>query len=166
MTRLKINPMRSSITITIALAAALVTMMWLDTPPRAEESGSAEIVVIRGDTHCPGIPGLDVRLDGGAPAILGAKEYLRLKVAPGTHALVFYPAIPENVSVDAVDGSRQAFVARAIRLGWRCKFEISQVTGYGLVQALGTSAEVPLATAQTPGRPLAENRGQMILRQP
>lgn len=150
-----------------ALRAMLcvAVLVWIATgTARAQQP--AEIVVIRGESGCPGIPGLDVRLDGTAPAILGVSEHLRFPVTPGEHHLVFYPANPENIAVVAGEQGRHGYLVTSFRLGWRCKFGVEPIEGEALAELLGRSKEVPLALARTTDRPLADDRGQLILKQP
>jgi hypothetical protein len=93
-----------------------------------EARGSAEIVVIRGEDNCPGIPGMNVRLEGALAAVVGSGEYLRVRVAPGSHTLTFYPAIPETILVEAERDASYGFLGSAYRLGWRCKFRITPIS--------------------------------------
>ena len=154
--------MRSSRVLAIVgiLASALVP----GTAPSAAET--AEIIVIRGESGCPGIPGLDVRLNGEAPAKLGAGEFIRLTVAAGEHHLVFYPAIPENIALVTAARGQNAYLVTSFRLGWRCKFGVEPIEGDALTRQLVTAREVPLSLARLVDRPLADDRGQLILKQP
>lgn len=148
----------------VALAVGCALVLGLAPTLHADEP--AQILVIRGDTHCPGIPGLDVRLDGQTPAIVGAGEYVRMPVAPGEHHLAFFPANPEHIALTAGERGVHAFLVTSFRLGWRCKFGVEALAADAVAQHIHTAQEISLTLARTANRPLPENRGQMTLKQP
>jgi hypothetical protein len=105
----------------VAQMAWIAAMVW-----GAAASAAPEIVVVRDASYCLGIPTMDVGFDGSKDFQLGPNEFIRLTVPPGAHSISFWPAIPEYVPVNVDEG--YWFTATAMRLGWRCKFEIKSVT--------------------------------------
>ena len=158
-----------AVVLAVPVPLAVLAVLALSAPGvKADDAArpGGEILVLRGGTHCPGIPALSIRLDEGAPALLAAKEYLRLSAASGMHGLDFHPAIPEHIALDVKAGARYAYLATAIRLGWRCKFSLDPIRDPELSRQMVLVTEVPLAIAQGDRKELDATEGQFKLTKP
>jgi hypothetical protein len=91
-------------------------------------AGNPEIVIFRDASYCLGIPNMDVGFDGSKDYLVGPNQYLRIGAPASAHSLSFWPAIPEYIPVADIGTDHRWFSATAIRLGWRCKFEIKAIT--------------------------------------
>jgi hypothetical protein len=137
-----------SILALLCAAAGLLIVVPRVMAHESEARGWAEIVVIRGADGCPGIPGMDVRLDGALAAVVGSGEYLRVRVAPGSHTLTFYPAIPETILVEAERDASYGFLGSAYWLGWRCKFRITPIPQEEAARFTSLGMEIGLQPAR------------------
>jgi len=124
-----------------ALVSALMTIGAATT-----SAGSPEIVIFRDASYCIGIPDMDVGFDGAKQYRVGLNQFIRLGQPASAVSVSFWPAIPENIPLADISSARHWFSATAIRLGWRCKFEIKAIAATEAEKRMAATKEI-LVTA-------------------
>ena len=109
---------------------------------------SPEIVIFRDASYCIGIPNMDVGFDGAKQHLVGPSQFIRLGQPPSARSVSFWPAIPEYVPLADISSARHWFSATAIRLGWRCKFEIKAITAAEAESRMMAAKEVRVTAAR------------------
>ena len=111
-------------------------------------AGGPEIVIFRDASYCIVIPDMDVGFDGAKQYLVGPNQFVRLGQPGSAHSVSFWPAIPENVPLADIGSEHHWFSATAIRLGWRCKFEIKAITAAEAETRMAAAKEVRVTAAQ------------------
>jgi hypothetical protein len=109
---------------------------------------SPEIVIFRDASYCLGVPNMDVGFDGAKQYLVGPNQFIRLGAPAQARSVSFWPAIPEYVPLADISGTRHWFSATAIRLGWRCKFEIKAITAAEAETRMAATKEVRVTSAR------------------
>jgi hypothetical protein len=114
----------------------------------ANAADSPEIVIFRDASYCLGIPNMDVGFDGSKDFLVGPNQYLRIGAPATAHSVSFWPAIPEYIPVADIGSDHRWFSATAIRLGWRCKFEIKAITAAEAATRTAATQEVRVSATR------------------
>jgi hypothetical protein len=129
----------------LGLAMALLCLLFTRS---AKAADSPEIVIFRDASYCIGIPNMDVGFDGAKQYLVGPNQFIRLAQPASATSVSFWPAIPEYVPLADVSGTRHWFSATAIRLGWRCKFEIKAISAAEAESRMAAAKEVQVSSTR------------------
>jgi hypothetical protein len=70
-----------------ALTFGCASKIYQAAPPLANSTEFAEVFIIRNNAYLYDYVGIEVMLDGSKIARLGRRDYIRIKVNPGSHAI-------------------------------------------------------------------------------